>query len=179
MTFNNLYNIVCESSGIRSYSCLMIDLTFLSDELQKLHEQICPCEVYDEEAGHALETEFHSTVLYGIHTDQLREIRDKIDIRPVTIKFGKLSLFENEKYDVLKFDIISKDMNELNKQLCENIPFTNSFPDYKCHSTVGYIKPNKGKFYTSLKSDLTGETFVVNSFIFSDKLSNKTYFHVN
>lgn len=178
MTFNNLYSLIHESNAVRSYSCLMLNCNFLANEIKEIQSEICPCDVYDEEPGHGLETEFHATALYGIHTDKLKEIRDKVQIKPVKIKFGKLSLFENEKYDVLKFDIISHDMVKLNKQLCENIAYTNSYKDYKCHATVSYIQHKKGKLYTSLKSKIIGKTYECNTFVFSDKLANKTYFIV-
>lgn len=178
MTFQNLFTIIHESTAVREYSCLMLDCDFLLEELKEIQNEICPCDIWDDEPGHGLETEFHVTALYGIHTDKLKEIRDKIQIEPVKIKFSKLSLFENEKYDVLKFDIVSPDMAKLNKQLCKSIAFTNSYTDYKCHATVAYIQPKKGKLYTSLKSEIIGETYECNTFVFSDKLANKTYFVV-
>ena len=72
------------------------------------------------------------------------------------ITFGDLiahqpSLFENKKYDVLKFDVkySNKGDNLLHRcnKLLKNHPFTTDFPDYHPHMTIGYIKPGKGYKY--------------------------------
>lgn len=178
MTFNNLYSLIHENAAVRSYSCLMLDCRFLSEEIQEIQSEICPCDIYDDEPGHGLEDSPHVTILYGIHTDKLKEIRDKVNIMPVEIRIGKLGLFENEKYDVLKFNIISPALSKLNKLLCDSTPYTNSYPSYNCHSTVAYIKSGKGHLYTKLATSLIGQKFILNTFVFSDKLSNKTYFSV-
>jgi hypothetical protein len=98
----------------------MLDLSDLSNEIKKIQESICPCEIYDLEPGHGLETEPHITVLYGLHVQQAKSIVNKIDLRPVSFKIKNISLFENDKFDVLKFGIESKDLHELNKEVCEN-----------------------------------------------------------
>jgi 2'-5' RNA ligase len=156
----------------------MLDLGFLSTEIKKLQEEICPCEVYDLESGHGLETEPHITVLYGLHVQQAKSIVDKIDLCPVTFKIKNISLFENEKFDVLKFGIESERLNCLNKELCEKFEYTNNYPDYKPHCTIGYLMPGTGHYYKKLKSELLGKEFTSNRFIFSNKYSDKVYITV-
>jgi 2'-5' RNA ligase len=56
------------------------------------------------------------------------------------------SLFENEQYDVLKFDVQNSALYEINAKLCE-LPHTTNFPDYHPHATIGYLKPGAGKKY--------------------------------
>lgn len=175
MTFNNLYNLVLENSAPRSFSCLMLDLSFLLPDFLKLQEEICPCDVYDDEPGHGIEAEIHTTALYGIHTNKFSDITDAIKLKPVEFKIGKLSLFKNTKYDVLKFDIISKDLDDLNKNLRQTIKYTNNFPKFSGHITVAYLLQDTGKFYTNLKNKLTGRTFTSNRFIFSDSAGQKVW----
>jgi hypothetical protein len=174
MTFNELYKLIEESSAKRSYSCLMLDLGDYTDHILELHDQICPCDIYDAELGHGLETEFHCTVKYGIHAEYTPlEVFNTIDLVPSTIKFKELSLFKNEKYDVLKFDIISKDLNELNKQVSENLDCTDSFPVYHAHATVAYLKPGTGKHYLDMECELLGKTITSDRYIFSNPNSEK------
>lgn len=178
MKFKQLYDFISEGSAIRSYSCLMLDLGFLLNEIKELQEEICPCDVYDLDPGHGLETEPHITVLYGLHVQQSKPIVDKIDLCPVTFKIKNISLFENEKFDVLKFGIESKDLHSLNKEVCEKFEYTNNYPDYKPHCTIGYLMPGAGHHYKKLKSELLGKEFTSNRFIFSNKYSDKVYITV-
>jgi 2'-5' RNA ligase len=117
--------------------------------------------------------------LYGLHTQQLKSITDKITFKPVKFKIKNISLFENEKYDVLKLGIESKDLNELNSEMCKKLPFTSSYPDYKPHCTIAYLVPGAGHNYTKLKNELVGKEFTSERFIFSNKFSDKVYFRVS
>ena len=178
MNFQRYYDLIAESSAPRSYSCLMLDLQFLMPEIQKIHEQICPCDIYDEEPGHHLEKSPHSTILYGIHVSKASDVIPHIDLKPCKLKIGKLSLFETEKYDVLKFSVESADMRAINKQCIENLEYTNKFSDYKIHITVGYLMPATGINYLKLKTPLTGKTCISNKFIFSNQNSEKVWITV-
>jgi len=178
MNFNDLVQLVAEGTAPRSYSCLMLDCPFLLDDIREhIHSAICPCDVYDDEPGHGIEEETHITVLYGIHTEKFADVLDVVDLKPCSFKIKDISLFSNEKYDVLKLGITSKDLTQLNKQCRESLDYTNSNDDYKAHITVAYLRPGTGKQYTKLKCDLIGHQWQSDTFIFSDKNSNKVYHH--
>jgi hypothetical protein len=178
MKFQQLYDFISEGSAVRSYSCLMLDLSFLASDMLKLQEEICPCEVYDLEPGHGLETEPHVTILYGLHTQQLKSIQNKINFKPVKFKIKDISLFENDTYDVLKLGIESKDLNELNREVCSKFEFTNKYTDYKPHCTIAYLMPGAGHNYLKMKNELVGKEFTSNRFVFSNKFGDKVYFRV-
>lgn len=178
MKFNQLYDFITENTAQRDYSCLMLDLSFLKPQFEKFQNEICPCEIYDETPGHGLENEPHITCLFGIHTELLSKIRDSVSLTPIQFKIKDLSLFKNEQYDVLKFDIESKDLMILNKELCKKIKHTNKYKDYKPHITVAYLMKGTGVNYLDTKSELVGKTFIVNKFVFSDKSGNKIIFSV-
>lgn len=175
-TFDELYEsykLVTENSAPRSYSCLMLDCKTHKKELKAIQSNIDKADIYDDEEGHGLETEPHITVLYGIHEQDPEKVKKKLNLFPVTYTFTKLSLFENEKYDVLKCSVESDDLKELNKQCTDNLDYTNSYPDYIPHMTVAYLLPGTGKKYTSIKSPMFGDESTSNKFIFSNKDSDK------
>lgn len=174
MDFAKLLSLMTENEKKdRDYSCLMLDLSFLKNEWKEIQDDICPCELYDKE-GYGLEDEIHSTVLYGIHTNDKDDVWNAIDLRPVNFEIGKLSLFSNPEFDVLKFDIISKDLNDLNKECCRNLDYTNKYKKYHAHATVAYLKKDCGEYYTKEKNKLTGKIYTSDKFIFSTA-DNKKY----
>lgn len=174
MIFADLYKMIMESHAPRSYSCLMMDMSFLRKELREIQEQIRPCDLCDM-PGHGLAKDFHCTALYGLHTDKASLVTDTVELKPITFKIGKISLFEKDDYEVLKFHIISPDIVKLNKDLRKNLEYTNSFPDYMPHATIAYLNPGTGHNYLKLKQNITGKTFTSKRFIFSDQLNNNVY----
>ena len=56
---------------------------------------------------------------------------------------------ENKDYDVLKMNIKSEKLNELNK-LASTLPHTSTYPDYKPHITVAYLTKGNGNNYVDL-----------------------------
>lgn len=118
-------------------------------------------DVYDEE-GFGLETEPHCTVLYGFK-DPKFNIQNKLSQHlsnfpksDIGVISNKINLFENDEFDVLKFDIdkvLCKKSVKLNQVLNKNFEIENNYPDYKLHVTIGYLKPGKGKNYTKELKD--------------------------
>ena len=134
------------------YGCVMLYFDF--PLINKIHDAIDPDDLYEEEGDrtYGLEDEPHCTLLFGLHPVALMDIK-KVLARH---KFGpckvyNASLFQNEKYDVLKFDVgyASKGDNFLHKcnEDLKKFPYTNSFPNYHPHLTIGYLKPGFGKKY--------------------------------
>jgi len=156
----------------------MLDLSFLNTHINELHNQIDTNDVYIDEPGHGLEKEVHITVKYGIHEQQPYNFIPKIKLNPVKFTLTGLSLFENEKFDVLKFDVKSKDLHTLNKYICDNFECTDSYPKYHPHCTVGYLKPGTGKKYIKMKCDIIGKEMESSRFIFSNAMSDKVFLNV-
>lgn len=112
-------------------------------------------DIYDnEENQFGIETEPHVTLLYGLHDDDINE-QFIIDLfRMINIDdigFENISLFEKDDYSVVKYDIISKDLEVLNEMCCKIFPYTNEY-DYHPHLTIAYVKPGMGvKYINQLK----------------------------
>lgn len=152
-SINKIEKQIDENEGIHSFGCAM--MYFNNPKMNELHKQIKEEDIYidDEDPSFGLEKDPHVTLLYGLHDDEI-ESNDIIKVIseceiPKTMKLENISIFESDKYDVLKFDINEDLLNVINKKLCE-FPYTSDYPDYHAHSTIGYIKKGKGKEYVEL-----------------------------
>jgi hypothetical protein len=142
------------------FGCAMLYFSF--PEMKYIHGMIDPKDVYTEkeDGSFGLETEPHTTLLFGLHDDvSLDDVKNVINKREYkTCNVFNPSLFENEKYDVLKFDVEGENLHDTNGDLKE-FPHTTSYPDYHPHLTVAYLKPGMGKKYlrkmTGLNYELT------------------------
>lgn len=139
------------SNSAYDYGCVMLYFDF--PEMNKIHDAIDPKDVYSEvgDTTFGLEDEPHTTLLYGLHSEvsleDVAKVLSSYTYAPCTIK--NVSLFENEEYDVLKFDVLGKNLHETNNDL-KQFPFTSKFPDYHPHMTVGYINSGYGKRYVKM-----------------------------
>src|ERR1017187_10177149 len=125
--------------------CVMVFLDIDKDKWNELQDSIKEEDLYlpEGESGYGKEDDPHVTILYGLDADIPDEdIENEIkNIKAPEIKLGKVSSFENVKFDVLKIDIVSNDLHELNKKFKE-FPFKSDYPDYHPHCTLAYV--NKG-----------------------------------
>ena len=138
------------------YGCLMVFLDVNEESWKELQNMIDEDDLYTEEGDNSYgrEDEPHVTILYGLHDDiKDEEIEEDInDIKEPKIAFKSISSFDNPKYDVLKFDVDSKDLTKLNKVFKE-YPFTSNFPDYHPHATLCYVKAGKAEKYIKKLND--------------------------
>ena len=104
-------------------------------------------DLFKEEGNAGREDNFHVTVKYGLTTDELKEIKDRLDTeKGGKFHMGSSSIFEGEEYDVVKVSIESKDFARLHEKLNE-LPHEDKHPDYHAHATIAYVKSGKGKKY--------------------------------
>lgn len=128
-----------------SYGCVMLQAPI--KEMKDFQLRIEDEDLHE----YGKEKDPHVTILYGIHDDEtsLDEIKalfSKLGKQEIEISLTEINLFENEEYDVVKINIESVDLHFLNKEL-RKLPHTSSFPDYKPHMTIAYVKPGTGKKY--------------------------------
>lgn len=90
-------------------------------------------------AGDGKEPDLHVTLLPNIKTGSLEEIESFLPKSPIVIELGQISRFEQADYDVLKIEVHSDELMELNCKLQEEIPNAVDF-EYTPHVTLAYIK---------------------------------------
>jgi 2'-5' RNA ligase len=152
-----LSDLLKEEKQTYDYGCVMLYFNF--PEMEKIHTLIDPVDIYTEEGdrSYGLEDEPHTTLLYGLHegvSDQdIKNVLGKFEFGPCIIQ--NASTFNNEKYDVLKFDVKGDNLHEANEEL-KKYPYTSNFPDYHPHMTIAYLKPGKAKKYIA---QLSGQEF--------------------
>lgn len=172
-------SIDMEDNKLIEYGCLMVDFSHIKN-WENILSIIKKDDIYDITDEYGLEKEPHITVLYGFHDeingDMIKEILEgKINF-PIKVEITGISIFENPEYDVVKFDVVSDDMVNLNKIVSE-LPNTNEFGDYKPHMTISYVK--KGTGFKYIKKFKTTQNFESYRLYFSDKNKNKMYFTSN
>lgn len=124
----------------------------------------------DENKGR--ETKPHVTILYGLHINDPKEMKEFINEKPFSIKLGNISKFECLHYDVIKIDVTSQELMKLNKKIASNFDVTSKH-EYSPHLTIAYIK--KGTC-NELVGDNTFKNIIikVNDIYFCDKDRNHT-----
>jgi hypothetical protein len=126
------------------------------------------------------ENEIHVTVLYGIHSKTSKDTRMVVkSVKPFTIKLGEISIFDtSDLFDVVKIEVKSPELHNLNKLFCNKITYTNKYKGYKPHVTIAYVKHGKGKQYVG-KTPFVGKTFEVDHIMFSSREGKKECIKLN
>lgn len=168
----------------REYSCVMAPASpEIHDAVLRWGKMfILDEELYtdpDNPDGFGRENEVHVTVKFGLHEAEPSEelLRILEETQPFEIEIGKCSLFENEKFDVVKFDIAGEGLYELNRRVSQ-LPNSDQYPDYHPHMTVAYVTKGtcrglvgKPLLDTDDKRDLR---FLAKAVVFSSKNKKKT-----
>lgn len=135
------------------HGCLMLETSNVP-EIRKLQQIIPTEELYDPEDGsYGLEEEQHITILYGLDKHLSTQLLISPEFPKIEdyglIQLNGITLFENEKFDVLKVDVYNPLLNQLFDFLVKNYPNENSHPEYHGHMTIAYLKSGCGKQYVN------------------------------
>lgn len=120
----------------------------------------------------------HVTVRYGIKGSDTKGLKDYVSKQqPFDAKLGKTAVFPpTENSDgaaVVHAPVDSKDLHRMNGEIEKHGDFApSSFPEYKPHVTVAYVKPEHAQKYAGM-SDTEGKGFKVGSVSVGDRDGNK------
>ncbi len=148
--------------------CLMVKIDIPQWE-EYLKQYINEEDIYIDETKHyiqGLELEPHCTILYGLRNNvNLNKLKKfLIPNHKIKVKFKNISLFENEDYDVVKFDVESTELRLLNQLIKENFQYKSDYDEYWPHVTLSYIKKGLGEKYVKA---ITPFELIVDKYKFS------------
>jgi len=128
------------------YSCVLARLPKdLADDILAWGEQQIPEQsLFVDEDKKGREDEIHVTVKYGLSDPMPSEDLKRlfIETAPFEVSLAPITLFRNGKYDVVKLDVASPQLHELNQRITARTPCPgNTFPEYHPHVTLAYVKP--------------------------------------
>jgi len=135
---------------VQDYGWTSIDVPQdVIDKVTSMQKTIDEDDLFIKEEGdwnYGLEDEFHITVKYGIVTKDAEKVKKAVEgFQGGEVNLYNIDLFENDEYDVLKVNVDSDALSELNKALSDNLETHDSFPTYNPHVTIAYIKSGLGK----------------------------------
>ena len=120
----------------------------------------------DGKEDYGRETEPHVTALYGLlNHDPVAASAAIAGSGPVTVKLGKLGMFESKDYDVLKVNVEGDSLHALNRRL-RSQPYYSDYDDYKPHLTLAYLKKGEAKKYVGM-DPFAGKQLTFDSVTFS------------
>jgi len=123
---------------------------------------------------YGVEDEPHITLLWGIHTKNVEKVTTALEgQKGGVVKLGKIGMFENEEYDVLKVDIISYSLRRLNGELKANLKHASTHSEYNPHITLAYLKCGNAEKYIKDKR-FENLKFEFEEVIFEDKEDKST-----
>lgn len=136
------------------YGCLMLNLDYpLKQWIDFISRIINKNDIYDED-DYGICTHPHCTILHGLHDNEsdvskIHQLSKPylLPINEIKAYTNKIDAFKNEEYDVLKFNVISKQLSNMNNLLKKNFEYTTDFPKYDAHCTICYLKPGTSDKY--------------------------------
>lgn len=121
----------------------------------------------DPKEEYGRENEPHITCLYGLtdESDMFKIKRYLTAVDPFEIELDDISLFSSDpKYDVVKVEILSPELHEVNAWIVENCKNSQKFPEYHPHMTIAYVRKDA---YTPDRNPCKGKRIGVRSMVFS------------
>lgn len=125
------------------------------------------------------EDQIHVTIKYGFR-DSSQGTLDALKgmlvaIQPFTIRLTGLSLFTGGEYgDVLKADVYSPALHDLNKLITQKFDCENKYPKYIPHVTIAYLNCADPGKYTRQPTIFVGRDILISNVEWSDSEKNRT-----
>lgn len=161
------------------YSCLMAEIPDdMAQEIIAIADSIPDEYIYEpdnEEKGRTKHC--HITVKFGIHTTNLADVERVVAGSPLlSATLGRITAFNNEDFVVLKVSVQSEDLTKLNGRIRQELECTDTFPDYKPHITVAYLKKDERNPYyyqEFCSNDFLGREIQIDRLTFSTPKGTK------
>lgn len=133
------------------YGCVMVEVHVTN--WNEIISVINKDDLYEVEGeNYGISKNPHLTLLYGlkpnITKEQIEEVLAKtIDVDKIIIEIENIDTFENENFNVVKFNIKKTEQLQRIFDALSELPNENKFTDYKPHMTIAYVKKGLGEKY--------------------------------
>jgi 2'-5' RNA ligase len=133
--------ITAGQSEKHDYACLMVDFDDeLKSKILQWNFAHIPESALVQDAG-GRELKPHVTLKYGLLDEDPEAFFNTIPAKPIAFTLATVSRFDtNPDYDVLKIDVVSDHLGELNEMVSTKFKNEDSHPEYKPHLTLAYVK---------------------------------------
>ena len=171
------YTQFIKESSEYKYGCVMIETPF--PNWNDITSMISPEDLYDREEGDAIQENPHLTIFYGLHSNVKTEVVEDIFREfkgNIKIEGNGISIFENELFDVVKFNINSQGSLQSLFNEFMKLPNSCTYPNYEPHITLGYVKKGCGQKYINDKIQVKVDDF--DRVCYSMPNGEKTYFYI-
>lgn len=132
----------------------------------------------DIDPENGLETDSHITLKYGLHTDAAQDVASLLEgTGPIRVRVQGVEVFEgvgDGRADAIVLRVESPKLRELNRRVGAELETTDTYPDYKPHITLGYVKAGQGQKYVGASTPLEGTTLTLSQVDFSARSGAKT-----
>lgn len=116
----------------------------------------------------------HITVKYGIHSDDPKPIAKLLQhAPPIKAVLGTLDYFDTDEADVLIIPVDSPDLHLLNTLISNSVKVTDTYPEYKPHATLAYLKKGYGEAFRG-NTAFEGKTALFDSVTFATAGGQRT-----
>lgn len=128
--------------------CLMLSVPMMKQVVERMHddlERILIGHGYRRDEDFEFDKYIHITVAFGINVNtDINLIKEIVRNKPSYFQLTELSLFENYKFDIIKFDVMSSDLRILNHIIKSKMDVKSTFNEYHPHLTVAYVPKGMG-----------------------------------
>jgi len=114
---------------------------------EKVLDMVDPLDLAPNTDGYSKDP--HITVLYGfsaLDENEMKSFLENIDMPKISI--GKVSIFENPEFDVVKMEA-DGDVRQMHENL-KRFPHNLTHADYSPHITIAYVKKGTGSKYSGM-----------------------------
>ena len=129
--------------------CLMLSVPMMKQVVERMHndlERILLSHGYKKDEDFEFDKYIHITIAFGININtDINLIKEIIKNRPSYFQITELSLFENDNFDIIKFDVMSSDLRILNHIIKSKMEVKSTFNEYHPHLTVAYVPKGMGR----------------------------------
>ena len=181
MKIKRYTQFIKESINGHKYGCVMVEIPV--SNWNEIISSIDPEDIFhgdENDDPKGIQKNPHVTILYGLHDDVTPEMVKSVFENyngDINIKVDGIGIFENDKFDVVKFNVIPDGALQYLHDELSKFPNSDQFPDYKPHITIGYVKKGTGKKY--VKPEYKYEVKNVNKITYSMADGSETEFDYN